>query len=204
MSQKVVVIGGVALGPKVACRIKRLDPHASVTIIDKDRLISYGGCGIPYYVSGDVPELKDLYSTSAHVVRDAKFFANAKGVEVQTETEAIAIDREKKTVTVRKPDGETALMPYDKLVLATGALPVQPPIPGVDLPGVSVVATLHHAAAIKDRIAKGDVGKARGGRFAGPSAWRWRRPLRICGEWRRRWWRCRIRCCPARWVPIWP
>jgi NADPH-dependent 2,4-dienoyl-CoA reductase/sulfur reductase-like enzyme/rhodanese-related sulfurtransferase len=161
MSKNIVIIGGVALGPKVACRIRRLDPDAEITVIDRDRYISYGGCGIPYYVGGDVPELKSLFSTSAHVVRDSLFFRNAKRVDVRIETEAMAINRAAKTITLRDlPEGKSVLMPYDTLVLATGAQPVVPPIPGVDLPGVTVVATPHHAHAIKEMIASGRVRRA--------------------------------------------
>lgn len=161
MPMNVVIIGGVALGPKVACRLRRLDPDANITVVDKDCYISYGGCGIPYYVGGDVPELESLFSTSAHVVRDSLFFRNAKRVEVLIETEAIAIDRTVKTVSLKNcRDGHTSIMPYDKLVLATGAQPIVPPIAGVNLPGVTVVATPHHALTIKDMIAKGKVESA--------------------------------------------
>lgn len=161
MAMNVVIIGGVALGPKVACRLRRLDPNANITMVDKDQFISYGGCGIPYYVGGDVSEIQSLYSTSAHVVRDSEFFRNAKRVAVRTQTEAVAIDRAAKTVTLRNcVDGGISAIPYDKLVLATGAQPIVPPIPGVDLPGVSAVATLQHAQLIKDRVAKGKVEKA--------------------------------------------
>lgn len=161
MTNRVIVVGAVALGPKAACRIKRIDPTAQVTMIDKDNIISYGGCGIPYYIGGDVAELEGLRSTSAHVVRDEKYFQEAKDVEVKTQTEAIAIDRRAKTVTVRYlPDGTEEDLVYDKLVLGTGAVPVVPPFPGVDLPGVIPVASLHHAQKIKDKISKGQVGKA--------------------------------------------
>jgi NADPH-dependent 2,4-dienoyl-CoA reductase/sulfur reductase-like enzyme/rhodanese-related sulfurtransferase len=161
MTKNIVIIGGVALGPKVACRIRRLDADAEITVVDKDRYISYGGCGIPYYVGGDVPELKSLFSTSAHVVRDSLFFRNAKRVDVRIETEAIAIDRKAKTVTLRsRPEGAITIMPYDTLVLATGAQPVVPPIPGVTLPGVTVVATPHHAHAIKEMVASGRIERA--------------------------------------------
>ena len=61
MRKQIVIIGAVALGPKVACRVKRLDPEAVVTVIDKSELISYGGCGIPYYVSGEVTDIKGLF-----------------------------------------------------------------------------------------------------------------------------------------------
>ena len=74
MTQKVVVIGAVAAGPKAAVRVKRLDLDADVTLVDQDSLISYGGCGIPYYVSGDVADEKELRSTSFHMLRDEHFF----------------------------------------------------------------------------------------------------------------------------------
>ena len=161
MSKRILIIGAVALGPKVACRIKRLLPDAQVTLIDRDTIISYGGCGIPYYVGGDVAELEGLYSTSAHVLRDSSFFKNAKGVEVLTQKEALEIDRQHRTVTIRDlQDDSRQELPYDELVLATGATAVVPPIPGNDLPGVSVVSNLHQAKAIKEKIAAGKVERA--------------------------------------------
>jgi NADPH-dependent 2,4-dienoyl-CoA reductase/sulfur reductase-like enzyme/rhodanese-related sulfurtransferase len=161
MGQKVVIIGGVALGPKVACRVKRLAPAAEVVVVDKDEHISYGGCGIPYYVGGDVADIEGLQSTSAHVLRDSRFFAEAKGVEMRICTEAVAIDRENQVVKLRDlKSGAESELPYDQLVLATGATPIVPPLPGRDLPGVSVVANLTHAEKIKDAIAKGQVGSA--------------------------------------------
>ena len=104
MSKKIVVIGGVAAGPKAACRVKRLLPEAEVVVVDQDSLISYGGCGIPYYVSGDVSDEKELRSTSFHVVRDEAFFDDAKGVNVLTRTQALAIDRDAKTVRIQQLD----------------------------------------------------------------------------------------------------
>jgi NADPH-dependent 2,4-dienoyl-CoA reductase/sulfur reductase-like enzyme/rhodanese-related sulfurtransferase len=161
MAQKILIIGAVALGPKVACRLKRLDPEAEITMIDRDNRISYGGCGIPYFVGGDVAEVDGLQSTSAHVIRDARFFEGAKGVQVLTRCEALAIDRTRKTVQVRFIDsGSKESLAYDKLVLATGTTPVVPPIPGGELPGVTPVANLHHAQGIKDQLAKGLVTRA--------------------------------------------
>jgi NADPH-dependent 2,4-dienoyl-CoA reductase/sulfur reductase-like enzyme/rhodanese-related sulfurtransferase len=161
MGKKVVIIGGVALGPKVACRIKRLDPTADVVVVDKDEHISYGGCGIPYYVGGDVADIEGLMSTSAHVLRDSRFFAEAKGVEVRIRTEAVRLDRERRVVHLRSlVGGEESELAYDALVLGTGAMPIVPPLPNIDLPGVSVVANLNHAQKIKAAIAKGQVGRA--------------------------------------------
>ena len=161
MSKKVLIIGAVALGPKVACRLRRIDPNVEITMIDKDELISYGGCGIPYYVGGDVADIEGLRSTIAHAIRDAAFFKNTKGADVLTSVEAIAIKRAEKKVVVRhlKEDREEE-MSYDQLVIATGATPMRPPIPGADLPQVHVVSNLHHAQTIKETISKGGVENA--------------------------------------------
>ena len=161
MPQKVVVIGGVAAGPKTACRVKRLLPDAQVVVVDQDNLISYGGCGIPYFVSGDVSDEKELRSTSFHAVRDEVFFSAAKGVTMLTRTRALAIDRPSKTVMVERLEtGETKELPYDKLVLATGSIPNRLQIPGADLDGVYVVNDMHRAIAIKNDLAQGKVTRA--------------------------------------------
>lgn len=161
MSLNVVIIGAVAAGPKAGCRVKRLLPEAAVTMVDRDNYISYGGCGIPYYVSGDVAELKGLLSTSFHMERNAGFFQGAKGITALPGSEAYAIDRAAKLVRVRHlASGDERDLPYDKLVIATGSEPFIPPIPGVDLAGVYPVANLHHAQAIKDMVAHGQVSSA--------------------------------------------
>ena len=161
MSKKVLIIGAVALGPKVACRLRRINPDVEITMIDRDELISYGGCGIPYYVGGDVADIEGLRSTIAHAIRDAAFFKATKGADVLTSVEAVAIKRKEKKVVVRhlKEDREEELS-YDQLVIATGATPMRPPIPGADLPQVHVVSNLHHAKLIKDAISKGAVENA--------------------------------------------
>ncbi len=161
MEKKIVIIGAVAAGPKAACHLKRLRPGWDVTMVDQDSLISYGGCGIPYYVCGDVSDEAELRSTSFHMVRDETFFRQAKGVNVLTRTRALAIDRKEKTVQVKNLDsGEERELPYDKLMLATGARPFVLPIPGSDLDGVFTIANLHKAIEIKKRIAGGKVSRA--------------------------------------------
>jgi len=161
MPEHIIVIGAVALGPKVACRLKRLNHEAEITLIDKDTLISYGGCGIPYYIGGDIADLEGLYSTFAHAIRDKEFFRTDKGVKALTGVEALSINRKEKKLLVRHlNDKREEELEYDKLVIATGATPVKPPFPGVDLSGVHVISNLHHAQAIKTSIADGKIGHA--------------------------------------------
>ena len=161
MPENIVIIGAVALGPKAACRLKRLKPEANVVMVDQTDLISYGGCGIPYFVSGDVSDIGQLQSTSFHMLRDKKFFQDAKGIEVLTNTSAVSIDRTRKEVLVRNViDGKEQVLPYDKLVLATGSRPRRLSIPGADLPGVFTVSNLHEAEGIKTEVAQGRVNKA--------------------------------------------
>jgi NADPH-dependent 2,4-dienoyl-CoA reductase/sulfur reductase-like enzyme/rhodanese-related sulfurtransferase len=160
-AKRVVIIGGVALGPKAACRLKRLEPDADVVIIDQDQYISYGGCGIPYFISGDISSVQELMSTSFHMQRTPEFFQDAKDVRVRTRTRALAIDRAGKKVRVLDlTSGSEEDLPYDRLVIATGSIPNKPPIPGIDLPGVTSVSDLNSAIAVKERISRGEVDRA--------------------------------------------
>ena len=170
MSMRVVVIGAVALGPKAASRCKRLMPEADVTLIDQASRISYGGCGIPYYISGEVNRVEDLQTTPYGTVRDSLFFRTHKGITALTQTRATAVDRAAKTVTVEDlPTGRTSTLPYDKLVLALGSSPNRLPIPGIELVGIGPATNLDEAEAIKNAVAAGGVNKAVvvGGGFIG-------------------------------------
>jgi NADPH-dependent 2,4-dienoyl-CoA reductase/sulfur reductase-like enzyme/rhodanese-related sulfurtransferase len=160
-NKRVVIIGAVALGPKTACRLKRLEPDSQVIMVDQDEHISYGGCGIPYFISGDISDVRELMSTSFHMERTPQFFQDAKDVEVRIRTRALGIDRKAKKVRIRDlTTGNEEDLDYDALVLATGSQPNRLPIPGADLPEVMSLANLGSAMAIKERISKGEVDKA--------------------------------------------
>ena len=170
MSRRIVVIGAVALGPKAACRAKRLMPDAEIVLVDQSPRISYGGCGIPYYISGEVNRVEDLQTTPYGTVRDADFFKTHKGVNALVRTRATAIDRKAKIVAVEELDtGKKYELPYDKLVLAMGSSPNRPPIPGLDLAGISAATNLDEAEAIKSSASDGTVNRAVvvGGGFIG-------------------------------------
>ncbi len=150
---KVVVIGGVAAGPKTASRIIRNNPDTEVTIIEKGEFLSYAGCGLPYYVSGEVKEQKELMSTPVGTVRDSVFFQNVKNVKVLNRTIATKIDKEKKVVCVNSPNGEECI-PYDKVVIATGSTPVKPPMQGIDLKNIFTLHGVEDAEGIKALLAE--------------------------------------------------
>lgn len=152
---KVIIVGGVAAGPKTAARIIRMRPDAEVTIIEKGVLLSYAGCGLPYYVSGEVKEQKDLMCTPAGVVRDPVFFQNVKNVRVLNATEALEIDRAQQRLRVKAlATGEETWLPYDYLVLATGASPVIPPLPGIDKKNIYTLHGVHDAEGIKRELSE--------------------------------------------------
>ncbi len=152
-AMKVIIVGGVAAGPKVAAKICRLDPDAQVTIIERGKLMSYAGCGLPYYISGVVDDQKKLMSTPVGEVRDPVFFQRVKNIRVMNQTEAVDVDRENKRVKVSEAfSGKTEWYDYDKLVLATGAEPVIPDISGINLGNVFTLHGVSDAEGIKSRL----------------------------------------------------
>jgi len=143
---KVLVIGGSAAGPKTAARARRFDEKAEITIIQKSPDLSMASCGYPYYVGGFFDDRNQLICTPTGVVRDSKFFMNAKGINARTLTEAVEIDRENKKVKVKNlENGKTEDLSYDKLVLATGAKPRKPNVPGINLSGITTLQSMQDA-----------------------------------------------------------
>ena len=142
---KVLIIGGVAAGTKTAAKLKRQMQDAEVTIVTKDKNISYAGCGLPYYVGNVIKEKEAL------IVNTPEKFADLTGVKVITETEVKKVDPRMKKVEAVNALGAVAYE-YDKLVIATGASPVKPPIKGIDLDGVFCMRTPDDAFDIKDYI----------------------------------------------------
>ncbi len=158
--KKIIIIGGSAAGPKAAAKAARIDPNAEILILQKDPDLSMASCGYPYYVGGFFDDRNALISTPTGVVRDPRFYLNAKGIEAKVNTEVTEIDRKGKQVHYQDTiTGETGSHSYDKLVIATGAIPRIPPVPGSDLDGITTLQSMKDAdflRAIRDekRITK--------------------------------------------------
>ena len=152
---KVLIIGGVAAGTKTAAKLKREDRSIEVTVITKDQDISYAGCGLPYYVGGFIESRDEL------IVNTPQKYSGLTGVEVRTGKEAVALDADKKEVTVKDvQSGNTEVCSYDKLVLAVGASAAELPIKGKELPGVFKMRTPDDAEAMRTYAETNGVKKA--------------------------------------------
>lgn len=150
---KVLVLGGVAAGTKAAAKLKRESRDIDVRILTKGRDISYAGCGLPYFIGEIIPDRSDL------IVNTPEKFSSLTGVEVVTGAEVTAVDFPSKTVTYTR-DGNEEKEGYDRLIIATGAESIVPPVPGVDLKGVFTVRTPDDAEKIKEYAKREDVRKA--------------------------------------------
>jgi NADPH-dependent 2,4-dienoyl-CoA reductase/sulfur reductase-like enzyme/rhodanese-related sulfurtransferase len=154
---KIVIIGGVATGLKAAAKARRRDPRSEIMVVEKGDLISYGACGLPYYVGAEVNSLDDLMKTPAGVLRTPEYFHDVKNITVIPRTLAVHIDRQKKNVLVRNQDtGAESLLAYDKLVIATGASPVKPDLPGVGLQNIFQLWHPNDAKAIRQGMEAGN------------------------------------------------
>ncbi len=164
MQNKYVVIGGVAAGMSAASRIRKADPQASVIVLEQGDHISYSACAMPYFIADpDMPvdELKVLS------IEDAR---NKRKIDVRTRHRAIRIDCGKReAVAVHVDSGNETAFPYDRLVIATGASPVAPGVPGEDLPHVKCLRTLDDGIAIRSMLDSGHVTRSviLGGGFIG-------------------------------------
>lgn len=161
---KVLIIGGVAAGTKAAAKLKRENQDAEVTIVTMSKDISYAGCGLPYYVGGVIQERSGL------IVNTPENFSKLTGALVETGVEVTGLDRENRSVkAVRTDTGEETCYTYDKLVIATGASPVRPPVEGVDLKHVYFMRTPDDAEALRCAVDNGEIKRAvvAGGGFIG-------------------------------------
>ena len=152
---KVLVLGGVAAGTKIAAKLMREDRANEVTVLNKGSNISYAGCGLPYYVGHVIENKEEL------IVNTPLKYEKLTGVKVLTEMEAVKVEpTQKKVSAIDLKTGETQDFTYDKLVIAVGASPVKPPVEGCDLENVFFMRTPQDAIRLRTLIDGGSVKKA--------------------------------------------
>lgn len=142
-----LVIGGDAAGMSAASRARRLAPDLPITVLEQTEDVSYSACGMPYNIADPERPIDDL------VVRPADVFRDKQGIEVLTGHRAVSIDRENRSVVVNTRNGRSTPFAYDRLLIATGASPIVPSVPGIELPGVMVLKNLDHGRALKAHLA---------------------------------------------------
>ncbi len=148
MAERLVVVGGGAAGMSAASAARRIDPDLEITVLESGPFPSYGVCGIPYYLSGVVPDAQSLVSYPAEEFRERR------RIDLRLETSVVSIDLMDREV-VTENGGPLG---FDRLVFALGARPVIPPIPGIDHPRVVTVRRLDDAIALRARL--GEVRRA--------------------------------------------
>ena len=151
---KYVIIGGVAGGATAAARLRRIDEQAEIILLEKGKYISYANCGLPYYIGGVIADREKL------LVQTPASFGKRFRIDVRVENEVIAIDPEKKTLTIRKADGKEYEETYDKLLLSPGANPVKPPLEGIDSEGIFTLRNVEDTDRIKAYIIDKQVKRA--------------------------------------------
>lgn len=162
MSESLIVIGGTAAGLSAASKAKRLRPELDITVYERSGFVSYGACGLPYFVGGLIGEPEELVSLTPEVLE------KKRGIPTHTHHEVTAIRRLEKRVEVRDLDtGATFEKSYDKLMIATGAVPILPPLPGVEAQGVRCLRTVEDGIALKAQAAGATRAVIVGGGFIG-------------------------------------
>jgi NADPH-dependent 2,4-dienoyl-CoA reductase/sulfur reductase-like enzyme len=144
--QRLVVIGAVAAGTSAAAKAKRTDPDLEVILLERDADISYGACGLPYFISGVVPSVEALIARTPEEFRK-------RGVDVRVRHEVMEIDPTHHAVRVADLEAAKEYeLSYDSLIIATGAVSFRPPVPGLDLSGVCTLRTLSDGVALREVV----------------------------------------------------
>ena len=145
--RRILIVGGVAGGASCAARARRLSEIEEIVMFDRGEYVSFANCGLPYYVGKVIEKEESLLMATPELFR--KRFE----IDVRLQSEVLAIDRENSRIEVKDlGTGETHYETYDVLVLAPGARPIKPPLPGIDLPGIFSLRTIPDSRQIKARI----------------------------------------------------
>jgi NADPH-dependent 2,4-dienoyl-CoA reductase/sulfur reductase-like enzyme/rhodanese-related sulfurtransferase/nitrogen-specific signal transduction histidine kinase len=151
--RRILIIGGSTAGPKAASRARRLDPNAEITILEKEHYLSYAGCALPYYISGQLRTQRELSEAISGFQGGPEYFRSVKDINVKTLCEVTCIDRKQKTVTYKDlMTNQEYEMPYDALILATGSNPIIPETIGVHLENIFVLHGVYDSEKIKSAL----------------------------------------------------
>ena len=146
MTERLIVVGGVAAGLSAASRARRTNPWLEIVVYEKGPDISYSACGLPYFIGGLVPQADSLR------VYSPAFFEERRNIRVLTGHEVAEIATSRHRVTIIPPGAGTEEVHYDHLIIATGAAPARPDVPGLDLPGVFHVNDLQSTLALQRHL----------------------------------------------------
>ena len=162
MAQRLIVIGGTAAGLSAASKARKLKPELEIQVFEKSGYISYGACGLPYFVGGMIEAPEDLVSVSEREMREKR------NISILIHHEVKAIDKDKQQVRVMNLEtGEEKIWDYDQLVIATGAVPIIPPIPGIDGRETYYLRNVEDGIRLKNRTVNGGNACLIGGGFIG-------------------------------------
>ncbi|SNZ13393.1 NADPH-dependent 2,4-dienoyl-CoA reductase, sulfur reductase [Natronoarchaeum philippinense] len=142
-----VVVGGDAAGMSAASKAKRDDPSLEVVVFERGQWVSYGACGLPYYVKGEIDSLDSLVSVTPEEFREER------DIDLRTGHDVVDIDPDDRTVTARNDDGEV-VVEYDHLLIATGAAAVTPPIDGLDREGVFTLGSMSDGKELREYVSR--------------------------------------------------
>ncbi len=146
---RIVIIGGVAGGASAAARARRHSENVHITLVERGPDVSFANCGLPYHIGGEIPDRGEL------AIQTPAGLRALLNLDVRTLTEATAINRQRREVTVRSlADGTTTVLPYDKLILSPGASPLRPPLPGIESPRIHTLRNLEDMDRIKAAAAQ--------------------------------------------------
>ncbi|WP_435157377.1 FAD-dependent oxidoreductase [Haladaptatus sp. DFWS20] len=142
-----VVVGGDAAGMSAASKAKRDNPDLDVVVFERGKWVSYGACGLPYYIKGEIQSLEDLVSVTPEQFREER------DIDLRTGHDVVNIDPNTRTVTARGDDGEV-IQEYDHLLVATGAAAVTPPIDGRDRTGVYTLGSMSDGKDLREYVSR--------------------------------------------------
>lgn len=153
--KKVIIIGGVAGGASCATRLRRHNEEVDILLLERGPYVSFANCGLPYYIGDVIKNEEDLF------LANVELFKERFRIDARINSEVTDVDPDSKTVTVRNLEsGESYSEEYDELVLAPGARPVRPPLPGIDVDGIFSLRSVPDSNQIKQWIHDRNVKRA--------------------------------------------